>query len=237
MINIYCDESCHLQHDDSDIMLLGAISCEKSKVKMVSQNIRQIKRNHGLSDKFEIKWTKVSNGQLAFYADLFDYFFSSPDLTFRCVIATGKKELDNDAYHQTYDEWYYKMYYLLLSKMLEPTSQYNVYIDIKDTQGGTKVSKLQTILNNFLYDFHQTCLQRIQIVKSDEIELLQLCDLIMGAICFHNRYLKNYILDGSPAKIKLCKHLQSLSKRSLEDSTPLSETKLNIFVWKPQVIV
>lgn len=26
MINIYCDESCHLQFDNSDIMLMGGLS-------------------------------------------------------------------------------------------------------------------------------------------------------------------------------------------------------------------
>lgn len=28
--NIYCDESCHLQHDHNDIMVLGGILCKKT---------------------------------------------------------------------------------------------------------------------------------------------------------------------------------------------------------------
>ena len=38
MINIYCDESCHLEHDDSDIMVLGGISCDKKNIKYISNS-------------------------------------------------------------------------------------------------------------------------------------------------------------------------------------------------------
>lgn len=85
MINIYCDESCHLQFDNSDIMLMGGLSCPKEKVRLISQEIRKLKVSHGLNENFEIKWTKVSNGQLSFYLDLLDLFFNTSYLGFRCV--------------------------------------------------------------------------------------------------------------------------------------------------------
>lgn len=236
MINIYCDESCHLQYDDSEVMLLGGIACDKKKVKRVSQKIRRLKRLYGLSPNFEIKWTKVSPGKINFYISLLELFFEE-ELSFRCIIATGKKQLDNKAFNQTYDEWYYKMYYLLLSKMLDPMQEYSVYIDIKDTNGGKKAKKLKEILNNFLYDFQQTCLQKLQIVKSEEIELLQLCDLLIGCVGYENRFLnplyrKNENL--SSAKIQMCQHLKRLAQRPLTQTTPLSDIKFNIFVWEPR---
>ena len=43
MINIYCDESCHLEHDDSDIMVLGAMSCEAEEKSNIFNDIRKIK--------------------------------------------------------------------------------------------------------------------------------------------------------------------------------------------------
>lgn len=235
MVNIYCDESCHLQNDNSNIMLLGAIACNKSNVKAFSRDIRKIKRDFGLDESFEIKWTKVSPAKLDFYLALIDYFFSN-DIQFRCVIAKGKKELNNEAYHQTYDDWYYKMYYLLLSKMLEPTKSYNVYIDIKDTNGGAKTRTLKTILNNFLYSFHTTCLKTLQIVKSDEVQLLQLCDLIIGCIGYQNRFITPLSQQHpvSVAKVRMCQRLEELAKCPLEQSTPLSEGKFNIFVWTPR---
>ena len=235
MINIYCDESCHLQNDNADIMLLGAIACKKSDVKRFSNEIRKIKVEHGLDSSFEIKWTKVSPAKVDFYLSLIDYFFDH-DLQFRCVIAKGKKELDNQAFNQSYDEWYYKMYYLLLSKMLDPTQTYCVYIDIKDTNGGAKVRKLKTILNNFLYSFHETCLRTLQIVKSDEVELLQLCDLLIGCIGYYNRFITPLAHEQplSEAKVRVCQRVEELAQRPLKQSTPLSESKFNIFVWKPR---
>ena len=29
--NFYCDESCHLEHDNSNVMVLGAVWCPKDK--------------------------------------------------------------------------------------------------------------------------------------------------------------------------------------------------------------
>ncbi len=235
MMNVYCDESCHLQYDNSDIMLMGGISCEKMIVKDISHEIRSIKNVYGLAEDFEIKWTKVSPGKLDFYKALIDYFFDNP-IQFRCIIATGKKSLDHESHNQTYDDWYYKMYYLLLNKMIDPTEEYSVYIDIKDTNGGKKARKLQEILNNSLYRFYNTCIQRVQIVKSNEIELLQLCDLLMGCIGFSNRFLNPLIeVDEkrSRAKIEMCQYVENKAQRPLNHKTPLSETKFNIFVWEP----
>lgn len=236
MINIYCDESCHLEHDTSEIMLLGSISCDKRKVKRISQKIRKIKRENGLAENFEIKWTKVSPGKVNFYMSLLELFFEE-ELNFRCVIAQGKKKLDNTAFNQTYDDWYYKMYYLLLCKIVDPTGEYAVYIDIKDTNGGEKTKELRRMLNNFLYSFNQTCLRKLQIVKSHEIELLQMCDLLIGCIGYKNRFLnplneKSETL--SKAKIQMCQQLEKLAQRPLNQTTPLSEQKLNIFVWEPR---
>lgn len=56
--SMYCDESCHLPNDNSDIMVLGAIWCETSKRKLIFNRIREIKHNNGLKPGFELKWNK-----------------------------------------------------------------------------------------------------------------------------------------------------------------------------------
>lgn len=92
MINIYCDESCHLQNDSSDIMVLGGISCNDEEKKKIFNDIRLIKVKHNLSSWFEIKWTKISYKKIEFYKELIDYFFKN-NLKFRGIIATDKKIL------------------------------------------------------------------------------------------------------------------------------------------------
>lgn len=236
--NIYCDESCHLEHDNSDIMVLGAIMCNYGDVRKISKDIRTIKIKHNLNKNYEIKWTKVSKNKLGFYKELIDYFFNNNSLRFRAVVAKGKKDLNNDLYNQTYDEWYYKMYYLLLNKMLDPLTHYNIYMDIKDTNGGHKVKKLKNILNNYLYTFSQECVRKLQLVTSNESELLQLSDLFIGAIGFKNRFLSydGGNVDNVPSngKTQICNYIAEQYNLTLLRKTPISETKFNLFVWEPR---
>ena len=83
LYNIYCDESCHLEHDGEIAMTIGGIWCPQSKKDEIFHRIREIKEEHGLSKNFEIKWNKVSPGQLDFYMDVVNYFFDNSDLHFR----------------------------------------------------------------------------------------------------------------------------------------------------------
>ena len=75
LYNIYCDESCHLEHDGENAMTIGGIWCLQNKKDEIFHRIREIKKEHGLSKSFEIKWNKVSPGQLYFYMDIVNYFF------------------------------------------------------------------------------------------------------------------------------------------------------------------
>ena len=44
--NIYCDESCHLQHDGNDIMVIGGVFCLKHKVGRINKDIRKLKEKY-----------------------------------------------------------------------------------------------------------------------------------------------------------------------------------------------
>jgi hypothetical protein len=227
--NIYCDESCHLLNDGEDIMILGGISCPVEHAKIINQHIRQIKDKHQLSPSMEIKWTKVSEGKIEFYKELIEYFFENPYINFRSVIATGKKSLNYKAFNLTHDNWYYRMYFLLLRQMIQIGDQYRIYIDIKDTQGAEKIRKLQDVLNRSLYNFYNETVKNIQLVRSHEIELLQLTDLLIGAISYSNRSLAT-----STAKMELIELIKMLSGHNLINSTAPYITKFNLFVWKPR---
>ena len=52
VINVYCDESCHLQNDDQKVMVLGAIWCPLDKTREISTRIREIKQKHGFPPNF-----------------------------------------------------------------------------------------------------------------------------------------------------------------------------------------
>ena len=52
--NVYCDESCHLEHDCQPVMALGVIWCPLEKVREISVRLREIKVRCGLCPKFEL---------------------------------------------------------------------------------------------------------------------------------------------------------------------------------------
>ena len=187
LYNIYCDESCHLEHDGESAMTIGGIWCPQSKKDEIFHRIREIKEEHGLSKNFEIKWNKVSPGQLDFYMDIVNYFFDNSDLHFRVLVIPNKQELKHDLFSQTHDDFYYKMYFNMLKTLFEPGCGYNIYIDIKDTRGQRKVEKLHEVLCNNHYDFDRNLIRKVQQVRSEEVELVALADLLIGALSFIHR--------------------------------------------------
>jgi len=227
VFNIYCDESCHLENDGQQAMVLGAVWCPLEKTAELSTHIRRIKVRHGLSPHFEIKWTKVSPAKIGLYADIIDYFFEEPDLHFRALLVPDKSKLRHDLFEQSHDEWYYKMYFDMLKVLLDPNAQYRIYLDIKDTHGAAKVSKLHDVLCKNLYDFSREIIQRVQTVRSHEVELLQLADLMIGAVSYANRNLST-----SSAKCSLVEQIRRQSRYSLSRTTLLLERKVNIFRWR-----
>jgi len=229
VFNVYCDESCHLEHDRRGIMVLGAIWCPLEKARETAQAIRAIKEKHRLNRDFEIKWTKVSPGKIDFYIDLIDYFFAEPDLHFRALIVADKNRLQHKAYDQSHDEWYFKMYFTMLKAIFRPNASYRIYLDIKDTRSAPKVKKLQDVLCNNAYDFSREIIQKVQTVRSHEVEQIQLTDLLIGAVAYANRNLS-----GSSAKQQLVKLIRERSGYSLTRSTLYKEDKLNLFQWTAQ---
>ena len=225
--NIYCDESCHLENDHIKAMSLGAIWCDRSAVKRIAEQIRQLKQAHGLSRQFEIKWTKVSPAKMAFYAAVVDLFFSTPELHFRGVVIPDKSLLNHVRYEQNHDAFYYKMFFTLLKIIFVPNQQYAIYLDIKDTRSQQMVQGLHDCLCNSRFDFDRESIQRIQQIRSHESELLQVADLLIGALSYLHRGLTT-----SPAKQALIEQIKHLSGYSLERNTLYREEKFNLLVWQ-----
>lgn len=229
IINIYCDESCHLEHDRQQVMTLGAIWCPADKTREIAIRVREIKVAHGLPAHFEIKWTKVSPAKIAFYQAIMDYFFDDADLHFRGVVIPDKTRLNHNQHNQSHDDWYYKMYFYLVTELLNPDARHYVYLDIKDTASAAKTKKLHEVLCSSKYDFNQNIIARVQTVRSDEVEQLQVCDLLMGAVTAANRTTA-----CSPAKQQLIRRIRQRSGLSLNRSTLRGARKLNLLLWNPE---
>ena len=229
IFNIYCDESCHLPNDGQTVMTLGLIWCPLDKTREIAIRLREIKARHNLASDFEIKWTKVSPSKVLFYQDIIDYFFDDDDLQFRVLVVSNKTDIDYEKFNHTHDTFYYKMYFGMLKAILNPENSHHIYIDIKDTKSKEKVHKLEQVLRNDKYDYSKEIIKKVQQVRSHEVEILQLTDLLVGATAYVNRGLAN-----SKAKNELINLIKHRSKYSLTKSTLLKERKFNVFIWEPQ---
>jgi hypothetical protein len=158
----------------------------------------------------------VSQSKFHFYSELIDYFFAT-DLKFR-AIGIEKTKINNDVFGQTYDDFYYKMYYQLLNHKIDIRYTYNVYLDIKDTLSACKVRRLREILN-----IQYGVFRNVQNIHSRESILMQFADFLMGAIS----YYKNNAEKENQAKVQLIERIIKQSGCDF-DKTNYSE-KLNLF--------
>jgi len=232
LYNIYCDESCHLENDHLGVMVLGAVWCPKDTAREIAICLKKIKERFHLPRCFETKWTKVSGGRVDYYQRIISYFFDNPDLHFRALIVPDKSELNHNAFPgQDHDLFYYKMYFRMLHPILNPVNHYKIYIDIKDTLGVARQRKLHEVLCNKQKDFQRKIVETVQQARSHELELLQLTDLLTGAVSYANRHL-----DTSSAKQSLIQLIEQRAGYQLGHSTFLREDKFNLFRWQARSV-
>ena len=228
--NVYCDESCHLEHDRIPVMAWGAVICEKRFARDLSERLRALKVKHGLKSAFEVKWTKVSPAKANFYLALVDLFLADDRLRFRGLVVPDKGQLNHIRFEQSHDDWYYKMYFTMLRPVFVAPKHYRIYLDIKDTRGASKTRKLHEVLASSLYDFDRECVERVQQIRSHESEILQIADLLIGALTYAHRGLAD-----NKGKTAIIARLQErFGEQSLTRTSSFASTKFNILVWQPR---
>ena len=224
--NIYCDESCHLKSNNSKYMLIGAIYCPKIKVKEINNYIKKLKENYNLSNNIELKWNKIDKKTENLYLDIIDYFFNNNDLKFR-VMVIDKERLNHKKYNQTENDFYHKAYYEMLKYIINRNNSYNIYPDIKDTNSYYYHQVMLNYLKIKILDTNNEIIKKVQPIKSYEAPILQINDILIGALSYSYRKLSD-----NDAKLNIIKKIDSLYPDNLNE-TSYSE-KFNIFMWKPR---
>ena len=236
IINIYCDESCHLQNEQEKRMFVSCIYCPKDLVSKISNDIRQLKQKHKIWKYAEIKWTKISKSRQDFYLELLNYFLSEPNLHFRTIIIADKTKLNHEIFGQNHNTWYYKMIYQLVEYVIaqkidkhkknRDDYEYNIFADKKENSSQARRALLVTkdcLQTHFAkpFLFHN--------IASHQSEIMQLNDFFLCAVAYFNRGLyknKNAISTKKLIIDVLIKELNiSLNKKNYND-------KFNILVWE-----
>lgn len=213
--NFYCDESTHIEGDKFPYMLLSLVSTGYHQLKLHNEGIREIKRRHYF--KGELKWSKLSKSQYECYKEIVEYFFAT-DLKFRAIVI-DKSKLNHKAFNQTHQDFYDKMYFQLLNHKLTPNNTYNIYIDIKDSYSYLKARSLKKYLER---DYNN--IRNLQVIRSYESELMQLTDVLMGAVNYKLRGLNRVT-----AKNRLIELIEKHCDRPITIPTAKREEKFNLF--------
>ena len=217
--NLYCDESTHLIHDGHPYMLLSYISIAYPQIRLAKEEIKAIKRKFNYTE--ELKWTNVHSATYKVYAELVDWFFMN-DLEFRAVVV-DKSQIDEKRADDSFNDFYFRMYFQLLHTKVDFQNRYNVFLDIKDTCSGEKLEKMKKIMS------YNSSIGTLQFIPSRESVFIQLADVLMGAINYNLRIQKGDVKGNVIAKLKLIEKIKRHSNISLNTTTPLSRNKFNLF--------
>lgn len=224
---IYADESSHL--GESPFMVIGAVWCNKNEVRNFTDKIKMLKAKYGIPEKVEIKWAKISGSKEDYYIELIKTFFGEEGVNFRAIVIPAEG-LNHELYDQTEDEFYYKAQYMMLKNVVSKLSAngektFRIFLDYKDSWSDTRSKRLADYLQNTrtLSDNTFSC----QPVRSEQSVLIQMADLLTGAVASANNNPNKKVL----AKQNVIEAIEEKAGQKLTDKTPYGVDKFNIFRW------
>ena len=224
---VYCDESRQEYFGTSKpigpnhYVVIGSLWIEASLRADFKAKIKALRETHNVHGEF--KWNKVSHSRQLFYISLIDMFFEEP-IRFRCIVLPAN-QLDAVTFHKADNElMFYKFYYLLLHHWILDFNQYRIFVDIKTNRVKQRLLHLRDILDKSNASSDVTC---VQALPSHEVELLQLVDILIGAVGYHFNCCGN-----SEAKKAVIKAIEQRLGHPLQP-THKNDEKFNIFRWRP----
>lgn len=227
--SIFCDESCHLQFDSSDVLCIGAIIIPDEQIDIYKSEIKRIKHKYGILH--ELKWNTVSRTHIAMYDDILRLFFESP-MAFRCILIKNKSNIQA---HSLERDEYNKFYYSVIERLIrfsirhnsDFVNSYRVFLDLKDNHGKIKLTSIHRELINMIGT--EDKIESLQNIRSHESQFIQLADILIGAITYRARSL-----NGSEAKTHIVGRIEELSGYRLDEGTEPGDNKFAIYDFQPK---
>ncbi len=196
-------------------------------VAFVENKIRKIRRKHGYKNDSgvwidflgEFKWTKVSEKYLSIYKDIVDLFFKligEGEIRF-CVMLIDTHNPKIQEYDNIKRNGYFKLLYQLYLHNCKVPGIYKIYPDkITNPQHKVNLQILRVALDKSLARKFSELLpsenrpkvyvQNITPVDSKKIQILQIVDVMVGAIgYFQNRHFQQE--KAKRAKVELMKYV------------------------------
>lgn len=226
LVEVYCDESglerFAAPSGASDRALFGGIWLEARHRRELKAAIRAHREQHRVASEF--KWNKVSPSRLDFYLGLVDLFFASSAQFRAIVLPVG--QLEAGRHHGGDAElMFYKFYYQLLRHWIYPGVRYRIFVDQKTGRVRSRVRELRDVLQSAN---GSAGIDGVQSVSSDEVDILQLANVLTGAVGF------KFQPGRSAAKHAVIEQIERHLGRAI-GPTARDAAKFNIFCWRPGI--
>jgi hypothetical protein len=228
-IEVYCDESrqeyfARAGDETPGFTVIGSLWIKAENRPRYNSAIREIREQHNF--RHEFKWTKITPKTQAFFVELVRFFFaaSEEDMRFRAIVLPVA-DLDAVTFCEGDRElMFYKFYYQALHHWILDGNTYRIYVDMKTNRVHNRLRVLENCLAN------SNLLAKIQFVQalpSHEVNLLQLADVLTGAVgCKFNPGTK------STAKLAVLREIEERIGRLLAP-TSRDVKKFNLFRFQP----
>jgi hypothetical protein len=223
---IYCDESRpeHFRDRSGDgdrYVLIGGLWIEAAQRHNYKIRIKQLREIHNVWGEF--KWNRVSPSRQQFYLALVRLFFQEA-MRFRCVVLPAK-QLDAVRFHNADNElMFYKFYYQLLHHWILDFNSYRIFVDLKTNRLHNRIRTLERVLRNANLTAE---IQAVQALPSRQVDLLQLADVLLGAVGYHFHKQTT-----SEAKLAVLKEIEAHLGHPIQP-TSRREQKFNVFRFRP----
>ncbi len=190
--------------------------------------------------KSEMKWAKVSRNKLDKYISFVDLFFdhAAPEFCHFKSVVLDTPHIDYKTHHNGDDELaFYKFYYHFLLHKFGPYAatddhRLSVFIDHRSTTR-ERLSDLRRCLNAGIRKTHgRTCdvVNAVEPRVSHECNLIQLADVLMGAIAYHCN-ARHKESNAARHRCDLAEHIAARGKLpNLAQATPRGADQFE--VWR-----
>lgn len=174
---VYCDESRHTPGPQNPYWAIGSLWLPRAKQRAWTAQIRALLATHHL--RGEVKWSKTSRVALPGYQALIEAFVADPDLRFRAIVV-DHQVFDAQRHGGDRELGFYKLYYEMLEKWVKPQQRYLFLLDHQTVSEVGRFAMLRTVLDRSVRG--RAWVDDLTVVDSQETPLVQLADLLTGAV-------------------------------------------------------
>lgn len=233
IFRVFCDES---GQTGCRFMTFGGVVVQPKCLDSITAALQRVKEKHATFGEF--KWGKVSRAKLSAYLDFVNVLAAMQQQIHYKALIIDAEQVDWGKHHEGDKELgFYKFYWHLLYHKFQNYVQTNadaLLITLDQKESPYSLSELKRILNRKYASTRglYNPVRAVEAANSKESVLIQLVDILTGAIGFHcNQYDK--APRASAHRIELAKHIAKIANVGrLCEETRWSQSHFEIWPMK-----